>query len=137
MNTFSPLLIFSYGKEELPNLAELAKTLGYPDAHMASGPVSEAAKAIDGRSKAPEFIIIDIGSRSRDVLAELDELALHCEPNTCVVVIGSVNDIQFYRELKQRGIAEYLPRPAQTGDVRSAMLQATAAHEQRRQSATS
>lgn len=135
MNNSGPLLIISYSQEEAGNLSALAGALGFAGAQMVIGPASEAVKALDSRSTAPQHLIIDIGSRGKDILPELDEIALHCEANVIVIVIGSVNDITFYRELKQRGIAEYFPRPAAAQDVKSAMMQA--AEQQQRQASTS
>jgi len=135
MNKSGPLLIISYSQEEAGNLAELAKSLGFPDAQMAVGPASETVKVLDARPSAPDYLIIDIGTRGKDVLPELDEIALHCEANVNVIVIGSVNDITFYRELKSRGIVEYFPRPIDAKDIKTAMTQA--ASQQRPQASGS
>ena len=131
MDISSPLLIISFSQEEVQPLSELAKLIGYPDAHIVAGSITDAIKSLDARLNAPDSIIIDIGNRGKDVLSELDELALHCEPMVNVMVIGAINDISFYRELKQRGILEYFPRPAQANDVRTVLLQAIAARQQR------
>jgi len=130
MNASNPLLILSFGSEEVSTLSELARAIGYADAQLAIGGVAEAVTALDGRASAPEHIIIDIGSRGKDVLSDIDEIALHCEPSVSVMVIGSVNDISFYRELKQRGILEYFPRPALAADVRAVLLQGIALRQQ-------
>jgi pilus assembly protein CpaE len=122
MNTSSPLLIIALSQDEVPALVELAKGIGYADPHLCTGTFAEAIRALDNRQQAPEFILIDIGSHSKDVLPELDELAAHCEATVNVAVIGSVNDINFYRELKQRGILEYFPRPVQPSDVSGAFI---------------
>lgn len=134
MNTVSPLLIVSFSLEEVENLTELAKSLGYSDAQVVAGPVASAIKALDARASAPEYIIIDIGKREKDVLPELDEFALHCEPTVLAVVIGDINDITFYRELKQRGILEYFPRPVQPADISTALRHASNAQQRSKNS---
>jgi pilus assembly protein CpaE len=127
MSVFSPLLIISYDPEEIVNLSALAGGLGYPDAHMVVvEDVSQAISALNSRSSAPDYIIIDIGNRGAEIFAELDALALHCDPKVRVVVIGLVNDINFYRELKAKGVAEYCSRPAKISDLRAVFLQGPA-----------
>ncbi len=119
------VIIISFSPDEVTSLHEIASAIGYADAPMAVGPITEAIKVLNTQTQSPDFLIIDIGNRGRDILPELDEVALHCEPNVIVIVIGSVNDIVFYRELKHRGILEYFPRPADPKDIRAAMVQAT------------
>jgi len=126
------LFIISFSQDEVHNLTELAKLVGHSDAQIAVGSIAEAIKVLDARPNSPDNILIDIGARGKDVLPELDELALHCEPTVSVMVIGSINDITFYRELKQRGILEYFPRPVQAADIIAALAQATFAREQQR-----
>ncbi|MEI7669299.1 MAG: AAA family ATPase, partial [Pseudomonadota bacterium] len=81
----------------------------------------DAIYAISNLPTPPHHILIDIGERGEDILAEIDSIAEYCEPSTRVVVIGSINDVNFYRQLKMRGIAEYFTRSARADDV-SAIL---------------
>jgi pilus assembly protein CpaE len=129
MSLFSPLLVICLDQDEVGYLSELSRALGYPDAHIIPGGFADAAKALALRTSSPSYILIDIGERGSDVLSELDEFALNCEPGVRVVVIGSVNDIVFYRELKSRGVLEYFPRPAQVADIRNVLLQSAARNE--------
>lgn len=108
-------------------MAELAQQLGYPDAQIVSGGVAAAVSALNSRPKSPEYMILDTGASTSDILASIDELAQHCEPTLRVVVVGTVNDITFYRELKARGILEYFTRPAKASDIRAVLVQAAAA----------
>ncbi len=125
MSAFSPLLIISYDPEERLNLNTLATGLGYPDAQMIIGGIEGAIVALNSRTVSPDYLIMDIGNSGAEVFADLDTLALHCDPKVRVVVIGSINDINFYRELKARGVAEYCSRPAKVGDLRAVLLQAS------------
>lgn len=117
MNHASPLLIMSFSRDEAASLAELALSMGYGDAQLVSGSVGECVRALESRAKAPEFLVIDIGGKGRDVLPELDELAQHCEASVHVAVIGTVNDIGFYRELKNRGVLEYFAKPVAPAEL--------------------
>lgn len=123
MSTASPLLIICLEQEQAVALSELARSLGFPDAQIVIGPVEAAIDALAKRPSPPNYMIIDIASREADVLGDIDRLADHCEAHLRVVVIGSINDIGFYRELRQRGIIEYFNRPAQAVDIRTALIQ--------------
>ncbi len=123
MSLLSPLLIISYEPDERLNLSNLATGLGYSDAHIVIGGISDAVAALNSRTVSPDYLIIDIGNHSHEIFADLDELAQHCEAKVRVVVIGSVNDINFYRELRSRGVAEYCARPAKISDLRSVLMQ--------------
>src|SRR5438045_3868632 len=137
MNPPDAILILSFSQEEAKNLADLARALGYPDAKISVGTIADAIKTMDARTERVDYIILDIGTRGKDVLSELDELALHCDASVEVMVIGSINDITFYRELKNRGILEYFPRPAQAGDIKGVMQQASALKQQQKDLNTS
>lgn len=128
MSAFSPLLIISYSPEERLNLGTLASGLGYPDAQMVIGGISDAIEALNTRSVSPDYLIIDIADKGEEIFADLDELSMHCEPKVRVVVIGSVNDITFYRELRARGVSEYCARPARVSDLRNVLLQTSHDH---------
>lgn len=59
----------------------------------------------------PELLMVETGMRGRELFAQLDELAMVCDPDTKVVIIGAANDITLYRELMRRGVSEYLVPP--------------------------
>lgn len=122
MSLFSPLLVIAFDQDRAETLGELARLLGYPDAHVVTGGFSQAITALTHRTTSPEYIIIDIGDRSQDIFRELDEFSMHCEPNVRAVMIGGVNDIDFYRQLRSRGILEYFQRPVEASDIRKVLL---------------
>jgi pilus assembly protein CpaE len=125
------LLIMALTPEEIPALTALAAAIGQPDAPVAGGSLAEAVRGLNAYGRTPDFLIIDIGNRGREALLDLDEIAVHCEPNVNVVVIGSINDIHFYRELKHHGILEYFPRPAEPRDIMATFQQAQAQQRKR------
>lgn len=122
MSTISPFLIVSFDHDEVNGLVELARVLGYPDVQIAIGGVDQAVEALSNRTIPPEYILIDVGQKDQGVLKDLDQLAMHCEDNVRVVVVGSINDIVFYRELKTRGVLEYFPRPVEAADLRAVLF---------------
>ena len=82
----------------------------------------DAIYTISSLATPPRFLLIDIGERGDDVLAELDQVAEYCEADTRVVLIGSINDVSFYRELKTRGVTEYFTRPSNVLDIKSILF---------------
>jgi len=68
-------------------------------------------------SPTPNVILIESENRADDILGNLDLLAEVCDPGTRVVVIGRINDVQFYRELTKRGVSDYLIAPVGTIDI--------------------
>jgi pilus assembly protein CpaE len=72
----------------------------------------EAAGYMASNAIDPTHVVLDIGSRGRDVLEEIDALAQQCNAGTRVVCVGDTNDISLYREILGRGVLDYLPNPA-------------------------
>ncbi len=91
-------------------------------AHIVIGSPLEAVPEFARRSHSPHYLLIDVGERGHDILPEIDTIAEYCEAGTRVVVIGYVNDVSFYRELKTRGISEYFTKPVKIADVRSMLF---------------
>jgi pilus assembly protein CpaE len=122
MSLYSPVMAV-LANEGLANFAnQLANALGYPFADVVIGTPREAAQVLMTRDKGPQYIFLDIGNRQQDVLPEIDAMAECCQAGTKVVVVGTTNDVQFYRALRQRGVLEYFTHPAQLPDVRAALV---------------
>ena len=62
-------------------------------------------------SRSPDLLLIESRAGRADLLSDLEALADVCDPDTRVVVIGASNDVVLYRELTDRGIADYLVWP--------------------------
>ncbi len=131
MEQHSPLMAVLARESEVEFAHQLATAMGYSVADIVLGSPLDAAFALAARATSPKFILIDIGDRAADVLPEIDQMAEHCVEGTRVIVVGSVNDIHFYRQLKSRGVVEYFPRPARVPDVRAAMVASSAENEKK------
>jgi pilus assembly protein CpaE len=60
----------------------------------------------------PGLLIVESDERSEDgLMASLEALSEVCQPETKVIVLGALNDVIVYRNLKRQGISEYLPVP--------------------------
>lgn len=65
----------------------------------------------------PNLIVLESRAEPKDLLAQLAQLAEHCDPSSKVVVIGHYNDIGLYRELIRSGISEYVIAPISMADI--------------------
>jgi len=74
------------------------------------GGIPAAAEYFHG-AVTPNLLLVETRLSGEAALAELDSLAEVCDPATKVVVIGRVNDVEFYRELMRRGASEYMVAP--------------------------
>lgn len=122
MTQHSPVMVILPESGDRSFAVQIANAVGYPQPDIVMGGPAQAVPVISGRGAAPSYIVIDIGSRGFDIFPEIDALAEQCEAGTRVVVLGQINDVNFYRELKQRGIIEYFPHPANVADIRSALV---------------
>ncbi|WP_374383329.1 AAA family ATPase [Dongia sp.] len=70
---------------------------------------------------SPQFIIVEENGSSDDIHRGLEALAEVVEPGRKVIVIGTVNDVQAYRQLISQGVSEYLVGPVTTADIAAAI----------------
>ncbi|TAE34531.1 MAG: hypothetical protein EAY65_02600 [Alphaproteobacteria bacterium] len=119
----SPVLAIVTHPSETESITWVTRALGYQRAEIVQGTPLDAARHINEMRYNPKYIIVFIGDRKHDVLAELDALAEQCDSHTRVVVIGNANDISFYRSLRDRGIVEYFNYPLPVDEVRNALFQ--------------
>ena len=61
-------------------------------------------------NQSPKILIVDIDEEEQ-VISSINALAHVCEPGTRVLVIGSSDNVDLYRELKNMGIEDYLCKP--------------------------
>lgn len=92
------------------------RRLGKAHLKIQMGGITAAVEAYRG-SATPNVIMIEMESRSDDILNGLDTLAEVCDAGTRVIVLGRLNDVMLYRELTRRGVSDYLLAPVGTIDV--------------------
>ncbi|MEL7545906.1 MAG: AAA family ATPase [Pseudomonadota bacterium] len=63
------------------------------------------------QNPTPNLLILESSAPTATMVAQVDELASHCEEGVQVMVIGATNDISLYRQLVARGVSEYLVPP--------------------------
>lgn len=70
-----------------------------------------AATAILRKQATPRIVIVDIADEKQPISA-LRELAQVVEPDVAVLLVGTLDSADFYREVTRGlGVLEYLPRP--------------------------
>jgi pilus assembly protein CpaE len=70
-----------------------------------------AAIAAMQRQATPKVLIVDVSGEERP-LSALGDLANAVEPDVCVLVIGEIDHVDFYREVtRSMGASEYLAKP--------------------------
>jgi len=90
-------------------LLGVAAKNGWPESQILKGGLDDAVEALSD-IVTPQFLIVDL-SDSTDPMAGIVALAGVCEPDTRVVALGQLNDINLYRELMDIGVDEYLVKP--------------------------
>jgi pilus assembly protein CpaE len=101
--------IFVRDQESERIIRNTLASLGVSDAEFVTGNVRDAIARLTHQG-SPKLLVIDVAGVD-DPVADVNELANVCEPNTAVVVVGDRNDIVLYRELKNAGVVEYFFKP--------------------------
>ena len=87
-------------------LTELASE----DLDLRRGGIRAAVTAMQ-RQATPKLLIVDVSGEERP-LSALGDLANAVEPDVCVLVIGEIDHVDFYREVtRSMGASEYLAKP--------------------------
>ncbi len=78
---------------------------------VAEGGILEATHSL-ADTPSGEVVIVETSAGRDLLLAQMDTLAEVCEVGTHVIVIGTVNDAGLVRDLRRRGVEDYLLSPA-------------------------
>ena len=65
----------------------------------------------------PNLIIVESSQDSQEILALIGRLADVCDGGTNLIVIGHLNDVVLYRNLKNIGVSEYLVMPTSSKSI--------------------
>ena len=92
--------------------AEVARSRQFtrPHVDMTEGGIAAAVAAYQERP-TPELLVVESTARGEALFEELAALAEVTMPETQVVVVGHVNDIELYRTLIEEGVADYIALP--------------------------
>jgi pilus assembly protein CpaE len=70
-----------------------------------------AAREYYVNAATPNVVVVESTAHGPALLGQLDRLAEVCDANTRVMVVGHANDIGLYRELKDKGVSDYVLVP--------------------------
>jgi pilus assembly protein CpaE len=70
------------------------------------------ATAIDYTAEGliPRILVVELGAPEQ-ALADVSGLARQCGTDTAIIGIGTINDVELYRQLIQTGLTDYLVKP--------------------------
>jgi pilus assembly protein CpaE len=77
-----------------------------------------------GSAPSPELLLLESRACGDELLNDLESLADVCDADTKVIVIGASNDVMLYRELLDRGIADYMVGPISEVSIIAAIARA-------------
>ncbi len=102
--------------------AEVAQSRQFTRAHvdMTEGGIPAAVQVYQERP-TPELLVVESAADRAGLFQELAALAEVTMPETQVVVVGHLNDIELYRELLAEGVSDYIALPAQPVRVVAAL----------------
>lgn len=93
-------------------------------AQMRRGGVAAAA-AVYAAEPSPALLVIEsVEPNAAATLAAVDALAEVCGADTALVLLGAVNDVELFRQLTRRGVADYIAAPFDPGGLAQALLEA-------------
>ena len=107
--SYVSFLAFTSDEKDIQTLKQFAASQGWPEGCIHQGNITNAVEYLK-TNPSPNLLLVEISS-SKDAPAQLDSLAEVCDPNTKVVVTGTVNEYSFYCWLMDLGIFSYLLKP--------------------------
>src|SRR5271155_99988 len=105
----SSALVFVRDRDSEGVIRQCLSDLAVVTCEYKNGGVDDAIVELASRP-SPRLLIVDVHG-VEDPVARIRDLANVCDPTTGVVVVGELNDIRFYRNLKAAGIVEYYFKP--------------------------
>ena len=103
------VLAFLEDKDSVRVLQDFAERNLLSIIGLMRGGIESAIKELSGRT-SPSRLIVDV-SRSKNVQRDVIHLADLCDTDTALVLIGSDEGIDLYRELIGLGVRDYLLKP--------------------------
>ena len=105
-----PLVAFIVDAKSEDAVREGLSDLSSEDLDLRRGGIRAAIAAMQ-RQATPKVLIVDVSGEERP-LSALGDLANAVEPDVCVLVVGEVDHVDFYREVtRSMGASEYLAKP--------------------------
>ncbi|MCC3861440.1 AAA family ATPase [Pseudemcibacter aquimaris] len=108
--------------ETTQNLVPVINERDWDTSQIKMGGIESAIRTLASLG-SPQYLLVDL-SNSVDPEDDINALAEVCEPGTMVITIGTVNDVNFYRNMIACGVQDYLVKPVDTEQLREAFINA-------------
>jgi pilus assembly protein CpaE len=82
----------------------------------------EAARARYAAEPSPPLLLVELDENDGDLMAHIDALGEVCVAGTNLILFGHRNEVELYRALIRRGVADYLVLPAEPVRLIEAVL---------------
>lgn len=127
-HSIAPLAVLALASdvETASTINEAFNVSGKADSHVIVGDINSLLNEL-GDVPTPNTLVVDVGDES-DLLGAVTRLAYVCDSHVQVIVIGSMNDLNVYKELRDTGVAEYLLHPVSVDEICRA-IRALDAHQ--------
>ena len=124
----APFLAFAADEVSREVIAKTASAAGFGAESVMAGGVERASAQL-AEIVTPEVLVVDLDGVVSAAEA-VERLSAVCDPGVHVVLIGTLNDVGFYRDLKAAGVAEYLVKPLNANALVEALRKPEPAVEQ-------
>ncbi len=104
-----PLAAFVIDNASREVIVKAAATRNWREDIVQEGDIGFAIQCMVDMA-APRIVIVELGAPERATL-DVAALSQSCGPETAIIGIGTINDVELYRELTHSGLADYLVKP--------------------------
>jgi pilus assembly protein CpaE len=104
-----PFMAFIRDDITTRSLGDIVKGWGWNETRIFEGGIKDAIETLRDIA-TPELLVIDL-SDCMDPIDQISELAGICDAGVRLVCLGTINDVQLYRELLDMGVEDYLLKP--------------------------
>lgn len=122
LTTRVPLIAYASDRDTLETLSEvLGPALG-ATASFRLGSLAQARNGLQRLDTPIAALLVDVSGEA-DPLGALESLAMYVEPGVRVIVIGDVEDMEFYRQIvRGLGVQDYMAKPLTRDAVARTLL---------------
>lgn len=90
-------------------VSEAGVARGWPAQAVQNGDLATATE-YTAEVTAPKIMLVELSS-SEQGASGIVALARNCPPDTVIIGIGDINDVELYRQLLEAGLSDYLVKP--------------------------
>ncbi len=108
INTEQNWLTFIKNESLIAILQQLPSKIG--KVNIQRGDINTAINFLASKEESSKYLLVEI-TECDDPIAKLNKLAEICFQGTHIIILGSVDNIEFYHDIKKTGVDDYLALP--------------------------